>query len=254
MYAIDLRTVEELPIKRSPRHSNLLLYCFGRLDSTLLLCPYGRLTGPIKSCEHITHAKIQWSDPERIGHLAKWLNKTVVEFDMHALSVLAMELVTLRDIEPDEKVVLDYDEEWETESNAHIELWRPVARAASYISALKAMLKRYPDNVHVRTRLDVSFTHSTWKTGHILNWVYCLAMFGVWTVDCGDDGNISNATIYTEDDEEEEYSKVRDVPGKAFEFRDVAYTGDFLQHNVSRHDTHIPDLIFQRSWKNRFAR
>ncbi|KAI2504644.1 hypothetical protein MHU86_9754 [Fragilaria crotonensis] len=90
----------------------LINYCFGHRHSTMLLCPYGLLTGLINHAR-TPNVKLRWSDPKRSAHSPEWLNKTVEEFAEVKFSVLSMELVAIRDIEPDEEVVLDYGEEWE---------------------------------------------------------------------------------------------------------------------------------------------
>ncbi|KAI2504643.1 hypothetical protein MHU86_9753 [Fragilaria crotonensis] len=75
----------------------LVNYCFGHRHSTMLLCPYGLLTGLIN--HRTPNVKLQWSDSAKFT-CPEWLNKTIEEFAKHKFAVLSMELVALRDIEP----------------------------------------------------------------------------------------------------------------------------------------------------------
>ena len=266
MFRPDVRVGKVVNRSKADGQQLLINYCFGHRDSTMLLCPYGLLTGLINHARN-PNVKIRWSDPKRSGHSPEWMNKTVADFAELSYAVLSMELVALRDIEPDEEVVLDYGEEWETAWNAHVTSWTPVEGAASYISALdlneddESVLKTefqqftdpYPNNVHIR--FDVTFAkEDNWAEFHHLptrdtDLVRC----DVLSMHQGDDGEISYTTVYLDDDDEE-YTKVEGVPRDAFVFRDNAYTGDFFQHNVFRHDIRIRDEIFPESWKNLLTR
>ncbi|KAI2497405.1 hypothetical protein MHU86_17116 [Fragilaria crotonensis] len=136
----------------------------------MLLCPYGLLTGLINHAR-TPNVKLRWSDPKRSAHSPEWLNKTVEEFAEVKFSVLSMELVAIRDIEPDEEVVLDYGEEWEAAWNAHVASWSPVKGASSHELAselnegndtkiLRTVFEQfedpYPDAVHIR--FDLAFS------------------------------------------------------------------------------------------------
>ncbi|KAI2497402.1 hypothetical protein MHU86_17113 [Fragilaria crotonensis] len=187
----------------------LVNYCFGHRHSTMLLCPYGLLTGLINHAR-TPNVKLQWSDSRRSSHAPEWLNKTIEEFAKHKFAVLSMELVALRDIEPDEEVVLDYGEEWEAAWDAHVASWSPVEGAASYVSSselnegnetriLRAdyqqFSKPYPKTVHIR--FDLAFAKENWKAdwesgallNHTLAWDADVAQCTVLSVRRDNDGN-----------------------------------------------------------------
>ena len=74
----------------------------------------------------------------------------------------------------------------------------------------------------------------------------------VLRVSKGADGRYYYTAVYF--DPENETARVKGVPREAFVFKDLPYTGDFLQPNVFRHDIRIPDEIFPNRWKNRLRR
>jgi SET domain len=254
----------------------LVNYCFGHRHSTMLLCPYGLLTGLINHAR-TPNVMLRWSDPKRSAHAPEWLNKTVEEFAEFKFSVLSMELVAIRDIEPDEEVVLDYGEEWEAAWNAHVASWSPVEGASSHELAselnegndtkiLRTVFEQfedpYPDAVHIRFDLAFSkgnwkeFWMEDWKNGTLLQrtmtWDSDVAQCDILSIRHDDDGNTFYNTIYW-NDELEEHEKVQGVPREAFVFRENPYTADYLQQNVFRHDIRIPDEMFPDSWKNQLS-
>jgi len=99
----------------------LLNYCFGHPDSDLLLLPYSPVVGKINFHKHrnksTPNAEIRWPSNESSMRL---LGRKAEEWlQLHPLDVLdqsgklMLELVALRDIEPDEEVVIDYGSRWE---------------------------------------------------------------------------------------------------------------------------------------------
>ncbi len=264
-------TVKKVVNKTKAVGQQLLVnYCFGHRDSTMLLCPYGLLTGLINHAK-TPNVKLRWSDPKRSAHSPEWLNKTIEELAEQKFSVLSMEFVALRDIEADEEVVMDYGEEWEAAWNAHVASWSPDEEAASYVSSselnegnettiLRTVFQQftdpYPDVVYIG--FDLAFSTGDWKEGwkdgtsmeRTTVWDKEFATCDVLSIGYNDDGNAFYTTIYW-NDESGKYEKVQGVPREAFVFRDNPYTADYLQHNVFRHDIRIPEDMFPDLWKNR---
>lgn len=250
----------------------MLNYCLGHRDSTMVLCPYGLLTALVNHASE-PNVKLQWADPKRSVHDPEWLNKTVDDFRDQKFAVLTMELVALRNIEKDEEIVLNYGDEWEEAWNEHVKAWSPVKGAESYVSAVdfnadlesklktvfEALVDPYPPNV--RLKFDMAFTTRSHWLGHLkagtlkrykmeeeADMVDC----DVLRVSKGADGRYYYTAVYF--DPEKETARVKGVPREAFVFKDLPYTGDFLQPNVFRHDIRIPDEIFPNKWKNRLRR
>jgi SET domain len=252
----------------------MLNYCLGHRHSTMVLCPYGLLTALVNHASE-PNVKLQWSDPTRSVHDPEWLNKTVEDFRDQKFAVLTMELVALRNIEKDEEIVLNYGDEWEEAWNEHVKAWSPLKGAESYVSAadfnadLESKLKTvfeelvdpYPSNVQIK--FDMAFaTRTKWlsrlKAGTLKK--YKMEMEAD-LVDCdilrfskGADGRYYYTAAYIDPEEKNTKGgatiRVKGVPREAFVFKDLPYTGDFLQPNVFRHDIRIPDELFPDKWKN----
>lgn len=255
-------------------HQLLLNYCLGHRDSTLLLCPYGLLTGLINhgNAEN-ANVKLRWSDAKRSCHKPDWLNLTVDELDEEEFAGLALELVAVRDIKEGEEVLVDYGKDWEEAWKKHVDSWEPTPRAHDYVSAdelnsdMDAILKTefeqiedpYEDNVMLK--FDMSFRLKFQWRRHLEKGT--LTQFkrhksGAledceilrWTQ--AEDGRIMYSGVYVinGDDDKPVNKKFEDMPREAFVFMDLPYTADFHLPNVFRHDMRIPDEIFPERWKN----
>jgi hypothetical protein len=252
----------------------LLNYCFGHRESTLLLCPYGLLTGLVNhGGKGKANVRLQWSDPKRVSHDTSLLNKTVKKLVKQKSAALAMELVALRDIEEGEEILVDYGEEWEEAWKNHVEAWEPVEGADTYVSAadmnedlktpikteFEQMLEPYPANLHIKFDLAFGKRH-VWmkymKKGKLMEYKKQeegeLVTCDVLRWDKGALGRIFYTVAYTDADEdaEERHKLINGVPRESLVFKDRAYTGDFHLPNVFRHDMRIPDDIFPDAWKN----
>ena len=124
----------------------LLNYCFGRDDSSLLLCPNTNAI-LINHCSsrrpdlHPCAVKDQVTDDEeedREGALGPnaeykwakwdhstehWLNKTIDEMKVMEGRGLSFEIVATREIREGEEVFIDYGESWELAWDLHLEQW-----------------------------------------------------------------------------------------------------------------------------------
>jgi hypothetical protein len=86
----------------------LLNFCYGDPDSELLLLPYSPVVSYINHGGKKPNAEIRWPQD------APWLKLHPLEvLDMSGK--LMMEIVALRDIQPDEEIVLDFGQEWDEE-------------------------------------------------------------------------------------------------------------------------------------------
>jgi hypothetical protein len=84
----------------SIRKQLLLNYCLGHARSTMLLSPYGPVFNVINHNQTLANVKLQWASPERSNHHPDLLQKEIPHFFNVTSSMLAMELITLRDIQP----------------------------------------------------------------------------------------------------------------------------------------------------------
>jgi hypothetical protein len=219
----------------------------------------------------LANVRLQWSLPERSNHHPELLQKTVSYFETEPNAKLAMELVALRDIQPDEEIILDYGDEWEEAWQEHVRAWRPIAGADRYMTAeqmnrqvdrlkMKMELLRdpYPENVILK--FDMSFEDPRgWKSvlesGASLDvfqqdrkgdFVYCEIMRHRKV-----DGRIHySALIFPNEDDPSQRKMIKEAPREAFRFEELPYRSDMFLANAFRHDIRIPDDMFPEAWNN----
>ena len=253
-------------------------YCMGHNESTMLLCPYGTLSNHINHNQTLANVKLVWADPSKSNHSPEFLNKSVKELDETEHAGLAMNVVAIRDIQPDEEIFLDYGDEWEKAWQVHVENWTPVDGAENYKSAeqinkdltngeFELLLSpyAYPDNVNLYFsnyfKRPRKIWLKYWENGTLDEYMvkegkWFLEEVEVLHRETDEDGN----TWYTvlvprensyEKKKQEKSRKISGVPLEAFRFFDRAYTTDMFQANSFRHDIRIPDHLFPDLWKNK---
>jgi hypothetical protein len=134
----------------------LLNYVFSHPDSPIFLFPYSTLVNFINHDSQNPNVELRWSTSPL--HRKELLDMTSEEVMNSGLGLM-MEFVALRDIQPDEEILLNYGEEWERAWLEHVETWEPLPDAKNYISAEDAIQTMgiltveeqksnpYPDNV-----------------------------------------------------------------------------------------------------------
>jgi hypothetical protein len=132
----------------------LINYCFGHEDSSVLLCPdtnallinhcSTRMKDWKQHCPNGPNAEHRWAS----GWDAtsdKWRQMSLDELNKQKERGLALEIVALRNIEPNEEVTIDYGEEWEKAWKEFVASWTPPPRQASadttWITATEANAK-----------------------------------------------------------------------------------------------------------------
>jgi hypothetical protein len=214
------------------------------------------------------------------------LEQSLDQLEKDSTAKLAMELVATRDILAGDEVFLNYGDDWEEAWQEHVQTWKPVDGAATYLSAeqlnsgdltknlrtvFEQMEDPYPSNVQMHC--DMTFKHDNreWKK-HDSNGTldkYLEEADGSWwpcdvlrkkVYRAKDDSNknktrdMYTAHMYETDedatDEEGTNYLVESIPREAFHFVDRPYTSDTFVANVFRHDIRIPDDMFPVAWKN----
>lgn len=120
----------------------LLNYCFGRDDSSLLLCPNTNVilinhcsarrpdlhpcsvdVGTTEGQEEAfgPNAKYIWATWD--DSTEEWLSKTIEEMKQSQGRGLSLEIVATREIREGEEVFIDYGESWELAWDQHLEQW-----------------------------------------------------------------------------------------------------------------------------------
>jgi hypothetical protein len=257
-------------------HQLLLNYCLGHEDSTMLLSPYGPAFNLINHNQTLANVRLQWADPKRSNFHPELLNEDVEHFYSVTSSQLAMELVTLRDIQPDEELFYNYGDAWEAAWHEHVKNWKPLEGSIDYISAemmnknagrllteFEQIETPYPENLGLQ--FDKTFVENGWKK-HFKKGKAELLRYQ--KKESGDWANceilrfkriVNGTVLYTTtvfDLEEDEFlpDLVKDVPREAFVFVDRPSTSDMALPNAFRHDIRIPDELFPEAWKNKKVR
>jgi hypothetical protein len=247
-----------------------LNYCMGHNKSTMLLSPYGPGFSLVNHNQTLANVRLQWASPKRSNHHPEMLEKDVSHFETEKSAKLAMELVALRDIQPDEEILLDYGDEWELAWQKYVRTWEPVEDAESYVSAEQlnreqARLQtefeqmKYPNPSNVGLKFNMAFRKpEAWKSHLKLGGD--LLVFkedeGEGNVGCEIlrykevDGRIFYTAVITDEDKRNENTLVEEAPREAFHFVDRPYTSDMFLTNAFRHDIRIPDDMFPEAWKN----
>ena len=136
----------------------ILNYCYGHPNSSLLLFPYAPVTNYINHGKGHANIGLRWSTLP--NHRREWFNRSVDDLMTEDHAGLIMEYVALRDIKPNEEILLDYGESWNEAWEEHVRGWVPTRKGNGYVGAwlyndymapVLTMEERktqpYPDNV-----------------------------------------------------------------------------------------------------------
>ena len=127
----------------------LLNYCYGHVNSSLILFPYSPSVNFINhgSIED-ANAVIRWSSYPY--HKGEWLDLSVKEIKDLQKTGLMFDVLATRDIHRGEEVLLYYGKDWEDSWNVHIEEWF----SASKNEADAVMQKNVTDTLGIPTTVD----------------------------------------------------------------------------------------------------
>ena len=118
----------------------LLNYCFGHIQSSLLLCPASnailinhcssRKSGEGECGTNGPNAAYRWSsmDPET----PDWLKMSLESISKEKNRGLSLEIFSTRDIQPGEEIFIDYGSEWEEAWDKHMKDWSPPKKGSSF--------------------------------------------------------------------------------------------------------------------------
>jgi hypothetical protein len=223
----------------------------------------------------LANVRLQWS--QKGNHMQHFMDADVRILDKDWRAKLAMEMVALRDIQPDEEIFLDYGDAWEAAWQYHLQTWEPEPNAADYVSA--ADLNQ--NKVSWRTEFDLldagytdeyrdtevwcndAFIDEKWrgfyKQGRMSEF-FSQHQGHIYNCDLLSHETLRNGTtLYTAflwwkdkvTGETVSIGMIRDVPQVALIWYDLPYQSDVQMYNTFRHDLRIPDDMFPKAWKNR---
>jgi hypothetical protein len=265
----------------------LLNYCLGNKNSSLLLYPYGPHFNLVNhaSNEH-ANVQLQWSESKLLHFGRDWLDHPLDFIGQQNRSGLLLELVALRDIQPNEEILLDYGTDWLEAWRVHVESWKAVAGADRYapafvqddaIQALRteAELKnhpypanvftscfyRYTDNKQRAETFDQSADSVTTFKWNMTRGIYELKNLRPCSV-LKREQTQKQGTVFTVQmrnrfglDPMERIPKgkihiVTHVPRQAIRFSDFIFTTDQHLENAFRHPIGLPEGLWPEQWKD----
>ncbi|KAL7466642.1 hypothetical protein ACHAXS_006941 [Conticribra weissflogii] len=254
----------------------LLNYCFGHIESTLLLCPYGSGTSYINHNKQSPNAKIVWPhEAHSLIHKKEWLNESIDYLENQFYAGLEFEYVATRDIYPGEEVFINYGSEWDDAWIHHINTWTPQADDDFVDASQWSCFEDCHNATPIRTKEEqITEPYS------INLEIYCFCSYGyrresMWKA--SDDWRQTDAAYkfpceilrrFPKQDggflydvelsikalmrnvEGDGLVLVKGVPQYAIQFTNKKYTSDLFLSNAFRHEMMIPNEIFPDSWRN----
>lgn len=260
------------------RYQLLLNYCFGHPNSQVLLLPYSPVVNYINhGWQGRINAQIRWSSKNK----KEWLDLPDDQILKKGFG-LSMEFVALRDIEPNEEILIDYGEEWQEAWERHAQEWQPTAKASDYQSpsafnSRKAEEIRtvkdepYPFNIgtacyYVPYRFDRSegkYDHEAKKLFFYHDWSDsqhgCLRPCNILDISFGQGDSFTvtaemkNVPELAENCfiQEGQFHIISNVPDSAMMFVDKPFTrAPYLGDNIFRHYIGLPEGVFPNAWMN----
>ena len=112
--------------KKKKHYQLIYNYCYGHPDSTVLLCPHGGGINYINHNQSMANVKLEWATTQLSYVHNKTLvqNGTVEELTQLASlqqgSQLVFQYVATQDIQPKDKLFLDYGSEWDAAWHNHV--------------------------------------------------------------------------------------------------------------------------------------
>jgi len=239
----------------------MLNYCFGRNDTSLLLCPYGSTTPHINhhstdyNVKIIWATNVSWFDPS-------CLRMTPRRMAYHYRTCLAIDYVATRDIKEGEEILLDYGRAWQQAWDKHVETWRPdpehatlhpkYVRASDMNRDMTAPIRTHQeeeeeDGDSYSPNLSFECRHpgfDVWYPCSILQrkekgdppeYVYAVEVYYTTTSEENEEGTEDSVSI-------------SGLARKDIRFVENGYFGDEFLPNAFRHEMHFPDELFSKHW------
>ena len=282
---LDIIIRRKAPTDMNPKQL-LLNYCFGHPDSDLLLLPYGPMVNHLNHGSN-ANAVIRWhtlatdnaKEPRRqqFHHpeLLEWSADKVA--DTHGVGLM-MDIVALRNIMPNEEIVLDYGADWTEAYKIHVSSW-PQGNA-SYTSAAEYIARNgktfrteqeqqhdpYPENLRVTCFYDKHIgkdktgeAYSKWNENDLNACVRPCSILGRQTDSSADEmytvqmTPAGNEFVY-EWCELNTITVVSGMPHHAIRLSDRPETADMFLPSAFRHEIGVPDGFYPETWMKKKLR
>lgn len=276
-------------LRQSPVYQLLLNYCYGHVDSSLLLLPTAPAINLINHASPGTKANValRWS-AELPSTWAEQSPQQIVQLALHEPPELLplVELYALDDLQVGEEILLDYGAAWETAWQHHENFWQPQhlllfrqqGTSRPYRSPYEYELMDtiptmdepfdYPSsNIQTRCWIDVERILDEQPDSDDEGWYTFIMTEGTlidWTTPCEvvsaeydsytGEKTFYNVVLQIDDDDEDEDEtmevKVKRVPWDAITFVDAPYQGHQFSKQSFRHEIQVPEELFPIRWKD----
>jgi hypothetical protein len=256
-------------------HRQLILnYCYGHVDSSVLLFPYSPVVNFVNHGFHGTaNVGIRWS---RMNNHKKraWTASRLLQSGKP--QGLVLELYALRDLHPGEEVLLDYGDRWSEAWRKHENEWHNRAADVELHAAAVALYEyernytmpplsdqgtlHIPSSMQTRCYVDVdrirnaSFVegathrHSDYASiGDLYNVQQETLPCDVVGADNDEDGLYR---VMVRDEDGRPVTNLEKVPKNAILVMDRPYQTPQLLPGAFRHEIGLPDDVFPDAWKD----
>jgi hypothetical protein len=245
-------------------HQLLVNYCFGHVNTTMMLCPYASGVNYLNHNRSKANVRVQWSTDGRLSH-----NQTIVTLSPNDIPVdkvgLALDYIALRDITAGEELFLDAGTAWEEAWQIHVELWD--ADDDTHDEELAStLLNERQDPLRTRDEQRINpYPHHELHCHESLlvdyfNWRSIVIREDLWAAGGRDgircnilrryanqEGELVYDVNFFEDENDMEVQN-RNVPRNAFYFVERYYSSDMHSTRAFRYPYQIPDDMMPLAW------
>mmetsp|Transcript_15417 Transcript_15417/g.17753 ORF Transcript_15417/g.17753 Transcript_15417/m.17753 type:complete len:478 (-) Transcript_15417:69-1502(-) len=252
-------------------------YAFAHSDSNVVLLPYTVLVNGINHDGLNPNAELRWSESNL--NRKDYLEVNGEEVLKQGFGLL-MELVALRNLQPDEKVLISYGDEWEEAWTNHTNLWKATQDSDEYISAADTLHRNggillieseqqknpYPSNIMTMCNFigteDTYYYELPEETSLLVTWEEknnaCMRNCKILSRYVESNRTYYDVEIIQQEDNlgEECYHPtderlfVDKVPQHAVTLVDQVFTSDIHLANAFRHFIGLPSHLLPEAWKD----
>jgi len=256
------------PYIRHEGTQQLLNYCYGHPESSLLLFPYAPIVNYLNHHATEYNAELRWSSLP--NHHEDWLDRTPESLLKEPHAGMIMEVVAIKDIKEGDEIFLNYGEAWEKKWQEYVASFSPGPSRKQFVPAVTL------DETTDFLRTEEELKTNPYEAQQAFTMCFTATFDGSFRAEEGkryewksdpimfdDSEQMYPCTVVRRDNETNMYTvrvelDGRDTPDvlmintprKAIRFFDDEYTSDFTLRSAFRHEIHIPDVMIPEVWKD----
>jgi len=116
---------------RASKPQLLVNYCMGRDNSTVIFYPTAPVVNLINHGQDKANVRLQWSSLTA-RDVPNMSSLSLEEISLLNFTNIVMDYVAIKDIHPNDEVVLDYGQQWKDAWQQHVTQWSPPNNANTY--------------------------------------------------------------------------------------------------------------------------